>query len=132
MAKSILISRGCEPAALALIPKDVEVDLNGSEEALSRTELMTRLKGRQGLICQITATLARAVLPPPPAPRCVANTAGGNNNIDGGAAGGGNGVVTNPPDVLPEPPADFAWALLMAAARRVVEADAYARSGQWK
>jgi glyoxylate reductase len=41
-------------------------------------------------------------------------------------------VVTNTPDVLTETTADFAWALLMAAARRVVEADHYARSDQWK
>jgi len=40
-------------------------------------------------------------------------------------------VVTNTPDVLTETTADFAWALLMAAARRVVEADRFARSGQW-
>jgi glyoxylate reductase len=39
--------------------------------------------------------------------------------------------VTNTPDVLTETTADFAWALLMTAARRVVEADHYARSGQW-
>ena len=41
-------------------------------------------------------------------------------------------VVTNTPDVLTETTADFAWTLLMAAGRRVVEADRYARSGQWK
>jgi glyoxylate reductase len=39
--------------------------------------------------------------------------------------------VTNTPDVLTETTADFAWTLLMAAARRIVEADQYARSGQW-
>jgi glyoxylate reductase len=40
--------------------------------------------------------------------------------------------VTNTPDVLTETTADSAWALLMAVARRVVEADTFARSGQWK
>jgi lactate dehydrogenase-like 2-hydroxyacid dehydrogenase len=40
-------------------------------------------------------------------------------------------VVTNTPDVLTETTADFAWALLMASARRIVEADRFARSGQW-
>jgi len=132
MAKSILISRGCEPAALALIPKDVNVDLNGSEEALSRTELMTRLKGKQGLICQITDTIDDEVLAAAPGLQVVANIAVGYNNIDVAAARRRNVVVTNTPDVLTETTADFAWALLMAAARRVVEADAYARSGQWK
>jgi glyoxylate reductase len=61
----------------------------------------------------------------------VANVAVGYNNIDVAAARRRGVVVTNTPDVLTETTADFAWALLMAAARRVVEADHYARSGQW-
>src|SRR5262245_19899313 len=132
MGKSILISRGCEPSALALIPRDVDVDLHGSEEALSRAELMARLKGKQGLICQITDTIDDEVLAAAPDLRVVANIAVGYNNIDVGAARRRNVVVTNTPDVLTETTADFAWALLMAAARRVVEADAYARAGEWK
>src|SRR5262245_59557340 len=132
MGKSILISRGCEPSALALIPRDVDVDLHGSEEALSRAELMARLKGKQGLICQITDTIDDEVLAAAPDLKVVANIAVGYNNIDVASARRRNVVVTNTPDVLTETTADFAWALLMAAARRVVEADAYARSGQWR
>ena len=132
MGKRILISRGCEPSALALIPKDIEVDLHGSEEALSRAELMARLKGKQGLICQITDTIDDEVLAAAPELKVVSNIAVGYNNIDVGAARRRNVVVTNTPDVLTETTADFAWALLMAAARRLVEADAYARSGEWK
>ena len=55
----------------------------------------------------------------------------GFNNIDVAACKKRGVVVTNTPDVLTETTADFAWALLMAAARRVVEADRFARSGQW-
>ena len=62
----------------------------------------------------------------------MANVAVGYNNIDVAAARRRGIVVTNTPDVLTETTADFAWALLMAAARRVVEADQYARTGQWK
>src|SRR5213593_1117227 len=53
------------------------------------------------------------------------------NNIDVAAARRRGVVVTNTPDVLTETTADFAWTLLMAAARRVVEADHFARSGRW-
>jgi glyoxylate reductase len=56
----------------------------------------------------------------------------GYNNIDVAAARRRGVVVTNTPDVLTETTADFAWALLMATARRVVEADHFARSGQWQ
>jgi glyoxylate reductase len=131
MTKRILISRGCEPDALALIPKDIEVDLNGTAEPLTKAELMARLRDKQGLICQITDTIDDEMLAGAPGLEVVSNIAVGYNNIDVAAARRRNIVVTNTPDVLTETTADFAWALLMAAARRVVEADAYARSGGW-
>src|SRR6266851_6760503 len=131
MPKSILISRGLSPEALTLIPKDVTVDLNGHEHPLSPKELLDRLRGKQGLICQITDTIDDAVLSTPGL-QVVSNVAVGYNNIDAAAAKRRGVVVTNTPDVLTETTADFAWALLMAAARRVVEADRFARSGQWQ
>jgi lactate dehydrogenase-like 2-hydroxyacid dehydrogenase len=130
MSKSVLISRGLSPEALTLIPKDVTVDLNGHERPLSRQDLLARLQGKQGLICQITDTIDDEVLASPGL-RVVCNVAVGYNNIDVAAARRRGVVVTNTPDVLTETTADFTWALLMAAARRVVEADRYARSGEW-
>ncbi len=130
MPKSVLISRGLSPEAIAMIPKDVSVDLNGHEHALSPKELKDRLRGKDGLICQITDTIDDDVLSTPGL-KVVSNIAVGYNNIDVAAAKKRGVAVTNTPDVLTETTADFAWALLMAAARRVVEADQYARSGQW-
>jgi len=131
MPKSILISRGLSPEALTLIPEDVAVDLNGHERPLGRQDLLARLQGKQGLICQITDTIDDQVLSTPGL-EVVSNVAVGYNNIDIAAAKRRKVVVTNTPDVLTETTADFAWALLMAAARRVVEADRYARSGEWR
>ena len=130
MTKSILISRGLSDGALALMPRDVSVDLNGHEIPLTRQELLARLAGKQGLICQITDIIDDEVLATPGL-KVVSNVAVGYNNIDVDAAKRRGITVTNTPDVLTETTADFAWALLMAAARRVVEADRYARSGQW-
>ena len=131
MPKSILISRGLSSEALTLIPNDVAVDLNGHERSLSREDLLARLKGKQGLVCQITDTIDDDVLATPGL-QVVSNVAVGYNNIDIAAARRRKVVVTNTPDVLTETTADFAWALLMAAARRMVEADRYARSGEWR
>jgi glyoxylate reductase len=64
--------------------------------------------------------------------RIVAQMAVGFDNIDVTEATKRGIYVTNTPGVLTETTADFAWALLMAAARRVAEADRYVRSGQWK
>jgi glyoxylate reductase len=118
------------PEALTIFPKDVAVDLNGHEVALTRQDLLARLKGKQGLICQITDTIDDEVLATPGL-QVVSNVAVGYNNIDVAAAKRRGVVITNTPDVLTETTADFAWTLLMAAARRVAEADQYARSGQW-
>ena len=131
MPKSILISRGLSPEALPLIPKDVTVDLNGHQHPLSRQDLLARLRDKQGLICQITDTIDDEVLATPGL-LVVSNVAVGYNNVDVAAARRRGVVVTNTPDVLTETTADFAWALLMAAARKVVEADRYVRSGEWK
>jgi glyoxylate reductase len=130
MTKKILVSRGLPSRARARIPPDVDVDYNGFDRALSRRELMARLEGRQALICQIVDSVDEEVLSSPGL-RIVANIAVGYNNIDVAAAGRRGIVVTNTPDVLTETTADFAWALLMAVARRVVEADTFVRSGHW-
>jgi glyoxylate reductase len=64
--------------------------------------------------------------------KIVAQMAVGFDNIDVQEATKRGIYVTNTPEVLTETTADFAWALLMAVARRVVEADKYVRTGQWK
>ncbi|MBI4271388.1 MAG: D-glycerate dehydrogenase [Candidatus Rokubacteria bacterium] len=131
MPKSVFISNVLPQAARDLIPKDVSVEYNETDTPLPKSELMTRLRGKDGLICQIVTTVDDEVLAQAPSLRVVANVAVGYNNIDVAAARRRRVVVTNTPDVLTETTADFAWALLMAAARRVVEADHFARSGRW-
>jgi glyoxylate reductase len=64
--------------------------------------------------------------------KIVAQMAVGFDNIDVQEATKRGIYVTNTPEVLTDTTADFAWALLMAVARRVVEADKYVRTGQWK
>jgi glyoxylate reductase len=132
MAKSILISNVLPEESRAIIPANVEVDYHDSELPLSKAELIRRLQGRAGLVCHIISTVDEELLQAVPGLKVVANVAVGFNNIDVAAARRHGVVVTNTPDVLTETTADFAWTLLMAAARRVVEADAYVRSGQWK
>jgi glyoxylate reductase len=131
MAKSILISNVLPREAVRLIPEEISVELNDDDRPLPRPELIRRLKGKDALICHIISTIDEEVLAAAPGLKVVSNVAVGFNNIDVAAARKRGVVVTNTPDVLTETTADFAWALLMAAARRVVEADQFARSGQW-
>src|SRR5438477_5405298 len=131
MAKNVLISNNLPQDSVGLIPRSYSLDYNDSDAPLSKAELISRLKGKDGLICHIISTIDDEVLAAAPTLKVVANVAVGYNNIDVAAAKRRGVIVTNTPDVLTETTADFAWALLMAAARRVVEADRYARSGQW-
>jgi glyoxylate reductase len=131
MAKSLFISNVLPEESRRLVPSDFEVDYNDSDQPLAKAELIRRLQGRGGLVCQIIATVDDEVLAVPGL-KVVSNVAVGFNNIDVAAARRRGIVVTNTPDVLTETTADFAWALLMAAGRRVVEADRYVRSGEWR
>ena len=113
------------------MPPGVTVDYNESDHALPKDELIKRLQGKGGLVCHIISAIDDEVLSVPGL-KVVSNVAVGYNNIDVAAAKRRGVVVTNTPDVLTETTADFAFTLLMAAARRVVEADRYVRAGQWK
>jgi len=132
MAKSIFVSNVLPAEALRIIPGEVTVDYNNTQVGLSKADLIARLRGKDGLICHIISTIDDEVFAAAPTVKVVANVAVGYNNIDVAAARRRGVVVTNTPDVLTETTADFAWALLMATARRVVEADQFARSGQWQ
>ena len=132
---SILISRILPEEAVARARSRAVVDLHEADKPLGRTELIARLKGRQGLVCLITDAIDAPLLAACPDLKVVANVAVGFNNIDVAEATKRGVVITNTPDVLTETTADFAWTLLMATARRVVEADRYVREGkftQWE
>jgi glyoxylate reductase len=132
---SILISRILPDEAVARARSRAVVDLHEADKPLGQSELITRLKGRQGLVCLITDAIDAPLLAACPDLKVVANVAVGFNNIDVAEATKRGVVITNTPDVLTETTADFAWTLLMAAARRVVEADRYVREGkftQWE
>src|SRR6266571_4971265 len=135
MAKSVFISNILPDEARAMIPSDFRVEYNAGDAPLPKAELVRRLQGKDGLVCHIISTIDDEVLAGAPTLKVVSNVAVGFNNIDVAAATKRGVVVTNTPDVLTETTADFAWTLLMATARRLVEADRYVRDGkftQWE
>lgn len=131
MKPAILISRTLSDEAIALARQRAVVDLHAGDAPLPKPELIARLKDKEGLVCLITDRIDAEVLAAGPRLRVVANVAVGYDNIDVAAASARKIVVTNTPEVLTETTADFAWALLMAVARRVVEADQYVRAGRF-
>src|SRR6266545_799081 len=129
---TILISRILPEQALDMARAKAEVDYFAHDRPMPRAELLTRLKGRQGLICVISEVINEELLAACPELRVVSNVAVGYNKVDVAAATRRGVVITNTPDVLTDTTADFAWTLLMSAARRLAEADRFVRDGKWK
>jgi glyoxylate reductase len=129
---AIFISYPLPEEAVQKARTRARVDIHPVTTALPQAELIARLKGCRGLICLITDVIGEDLLAACPDLQVVANVAVGFNNVDVPAATRRGVVVTNTPDVLTDTTADFAWALLMAVARRVVEGDRYVREGKWR
>jgi glyoxylate reductase len=132
MKPKILISNDLVSEAIALARARAEVDFNPGDDPLSKSELKARLKDKDGLVSQIANIIDEEVLAAAPRLKVVANVAAGYNNVDVAAARRRGVIVTNTPDVLTDTTADYTWALLMAVARRLVEADRYLRAGKWQ
>jgi len=128
----ILVARELPEAAMKILAGCGELEVHRRETPLSKPELMERLGNKEALVCQLTQKVDAEVLQAGKKLKLVANVAVGYDNIALKAATERGILVTNTPGVLDETTADFAWALLLAVARRVVEADRFARSGQWK
>jgi lactate dehydrogenase-like 2-hydroxyacid dehydrogenase len=111
-----------------------EFDLRDNQEDRAWTdgELVQRLADADGVLVDPGRQVGAALLEACPNLRVVSNVAVGYNNLDLPACTRLGIVATNTPDVLTEATADHAWALLLAAARRVVEADRWTRDGHWE
>jgi glyoxylate reductase len=120
-----------EPGTTLLRRAGLRVDQHEHDRPPSRDELLRHAAGKQALLCMLTESVDAALLDAVPTLRVVANLAVGYDNVDIGAATDRGVVVTNTPDVLTEATADLTWALILAAARRLVEGDALVRSGVW-
>jgi glyoxylate reductase len=133
MAKpKVLATRPLFPAAQQILNASCEVDYWMKPERISKKELFQRVKDREGLVCLLTEKVNLELLSAAPKLRIAANVAVGFDNIDVAACTKRGVVATNTPGILDETTADFAWTLMMAVARRLVEGEALARSGNWK
>lgn len=128
----VFATRPLFPAAQQILNASCEVEYWTQAERISKEELLRRVKDKDGLVCLLTERVNEELLRAAPKLRIAANVAVGFDNIDLPACTKRNVVATNTPGVLDETTADFAWALMMAAARRISEGEALVRSGMWK
>ena len=111
--------------------RNFEIEYWTHPEPIPRGELLKRVADRDALICLITEKVNEELLAAAPKLRIAATVSVGYDHIDVAACTRRKVVVTNTPGVLDDTTADLAWALLMAVARRIVEGDAWVRSGTW-
>lgn len=102
------------------------------EEPVPREILVKEIQHADGIISMLSEKIDEELLSKAPHLKVVANLAVGFDNINVDAAKKRGIIITNTPDVLSETTADLGFALLMATARRVIEANNYIKTDQWK
>ena len=129
----VFVTRVIPEKGLEIIRDFCEVDLWQDELPPSREELFKRVRGVDGLLSLLTDKIDGQVMDAAGEQlKVISNHAVGFDNIDILAATSRKIPVGNTPDVLTDATADFAFALLMTAGRRLIEADRYVRDGKWK
>jgi gluconate 2-dehydrogenase len=131
MKPKILVTREVFEEVLDFLRQHLEVEANQQDVALTPEVLSARLRDKDGVMCALTDRIDAALIAACPRLKAVSNIAVGYNNIDVPACSARRIVVTNTPGVLDETTADLVWALMLAAARRLTEVEAYIRNGEW-
>jgi lactate dehydrogenase-like 2-hydroxyacid dehydrogenase len=131
MKPAVLVTKRIFPEAIAFLKEHAELDYAESDDGLSADELARRIRGKQAVVSQLMDKFTPEILATLDGIKAICNVAVGFDNIDVPAATRYGILVTHTPDVLTDTTADFAFALLMAAARRVVEGHHFVHSGQW-
>ena len=132
MKPKILVTREVFDETLAYLNDHCDVESNQTDKPFDAATLAQRLKDKDGVVCCLTDRIDPAVLAAAQRLKVVANIAVGYNNIDVPACTARGVMVTNTPGVLDDSTADLAFTLMLAAARRLTEAEAYIRAGQWQ
>lgn len=127
----VLVTRPIMEEPMRVLRERCEVTVHENEFGIPREELLEVVAGRDAIITMLTERVdAEFLAASGPNLKVVANHAVGFDNIDVDACTGAGVLATNTPDVLTETTADTAFALLMAAARRVGEGERFLRAGR--
>src|SRR5918912_2564037 len=128
----VFVTRELPFPALNRLRAQHEVDVWPERMPPSPEALRRAAAEADGLLTMLTDRVDAELLAAAPRLRAVANLAVGTDNIDLDAAAARGVAVGSTPGVLTEATADLAFALLLAAARRLPQGEAFVRAGEWK
>jgi len=128
----IYVTRQLPERGLKAIEKHFDAEVWPEYTPPPKSTIIEKAKDIDALVSLLSDKIDAEVFDTAPKLKIVSQLAVGFDNINVPEATKRGIYVTNTPEVLTDTTADFAWALLMAITRRVVEADKYVRTGQWK
>jgi lactate dehydrogenase-like 2-hydroxyacid dehydrogenase len=129
----VFVTRLILEKGLKLVQKACQADIWPDEMPPSREVLLERVRGVDGLLCLLSDPIDGEVMDAAGGNlKVISNHAVGVDNVDVAAATARGIPVGNTPNILTDATADMAFALLLAAARRVGEGERFVRAGKWK
>jgi glyoxylate reductase len=129
----VFVTRAIPEKGFEIIKDFCDVEVWPNELPPTRDELLQHVRGVDGLLCLLTDKVDGAIMDEAgPQLKVISNHAVGFDNIKVNAATARKIPVGNTPDVLTDATADFAFALMIAVARRINEAERYVHDGKWK
>ncbi|MBI5201474.1 MAG: D-glycerate dehydrogenase, partial [Elusimicrobia bacterium] len=132
MKPRVLVTRNIPAESLALLTAHFDVDYRDKSTPIPRSELLRRAKNAKAILCLLTERVNGELLDAAPDCRIVSTFSVGLDHVDVPECTRRGVLVTHTPGVLTETCADFTWALLLAASRRIVEGDSMMRRGRYK
>ncbi len=127
----VFITRHLPQAAIDYLQSRAALDIWPDRLPPPYSVLQEKIQGVEGILCLLTDPIDRQLIESSPSLKVISQMAVGYDNIDIAAATARGIPVGNTPGVLTEATADLTWALLMAAARKIVEAQQWVQQGNW-
>ncbi len=132
MKSNIYVTLPFFPEVHSALAQHFNVSANPQNKVLLGENLIAPISDKEGVVCSVVDRIDEVLLSRCPKLKAVCNVGVGYNNIDVAACTQRGIMVTNTPGVLDDSTADLAFALILAAARRITEAEAWLREGNWR
>lgn len=132
MRPSVYICRSIAQEAISLIAQCCDYRIWNNDQPVPAKILEEEMKKSDGVLTTLSDQVNAAFIAGAPNLKIISNMAAGFDNIDIGEATTKGVMVTNTPGILTNTTADLAFALILAASRRLMEAEKFLRNGQWQ